>query len=105
VRVRVVSRRCDIFNLAFHRRTNILRPVGDTSKPEDICLECMAEGASDTAKYRREQYGLYQVPWATPSTTRHIPNDAVGWQGAHSLRYVVCSTFLAIRWSARSPLR
>ena len=66
-----MSRRCDIFNLAFHRRTNILRPVGDTSKPEDICLECMAEGASDTAKYRREQYGLYQVPGFTPSTTRH----------------------------------
>lgn len=38
-----------------------MRPVGDTSKPEDICLECMAEGASDSAKYRREQYGIYEV--------------------------------------------
>jgi len=57
--------KCDIFNLAFHRRTNILRAVTDNARPEDICLDCVAEGANDVARYRREQYGLYE----------HIPRE------------------------------
>jgi hypothetical protein len=87
--------RCDIFNLAFHRRTNILRPAGDTSNAEDICLECMAEGASDTKKYHREQYGLYQVRsqiWLTQAHT--ISDTPDGFSHCTLLRgcVYVCST-------------